>query len=61
MIKANRVKYAHMKPRRLNLSSPKEAIATPTTITDTLASTFKFGEAIPNAQVARRVATAFVA
>ena len=31
------------------------------TIADTLNRTFKFGTAIPKAQVARRVATAFVA
>jgi len=50
-----------MKPRRSNLISPYEAIATPMTIRDILASMRRLGGAMPKAQVARRVATAFVA
>lgn len=44
-----------------NLISPYEAMATPITIVDTLASVFMLGGARPKIQVARRVATALVA
>jgi hypothetical protein len=44
-----------------NLISPREAIMTPTTMTETLASVRMLGGAMPRVQVTRRTATGVVA
>lgn len=49
------------KPNISNLSSPNEAMETPMTMSETFRRTFMLGAAMPKAQVATRVATAFVA
>lgn len=53
--------HGQTKPTKSNLISPNEAITTPSTIMPTLPSTFMLGGAMPKAQVANRVTTAFVA
>ena len=49
------------KPTMSNLISPYDAMAIPMTMVDTLANFLKSGAARPKIQVARSVATAFVA
>jgi hypothetical protein len=49
------------KPTSWNLTSPKEAMITPTTMMETLARTFMLAGAIPIPQVASRTATGVVA
>lgn len=49
------------KPSISNLISPKEAITTPITMIATLPRVLKLAGAMPKAQVAKRVTTAFVA
>jgi hypothetical protein len=50
-----------MNPNMTNLTSPNEAMITPTTMAETLASFFMSGGEIAKAQVARRVTTALSA
>lgn len=46
---------------KTNFTSPYEAIITPITIRETLPSFLREGGSMPKAQVAKRVATTFVA